>query len=138
MVNENFPIEEGLGSKNRRMEAKRYHEIAKLRREAAENSATAAKFFKKYRREEVNAVTNTQKAASYRGKIEKLTEKSKFYAAKINDIKANLSSAKPSKSKGMRIKIANHRKKIADLNKKSKDIEELQKKADELERTQRI
>ncbi len=123
MINESSPIKEGLGSTNRRMEAKRYYEIAKLRREAAENSATAAKFFKKYRREEANAVTNTQKAASYRGKIEKLTEKSKFYEAKINDIKANLSSAKLSKSKGMRIKIANYRKKIADLNKKSKDIE---------------
>jgi hypothetical protein len=123
MINENSPIKEGLGSENRRLEAKRYYQIAKLRREAAENSATAAKFFKKYRREEANAVTNTQKAASYRGKIEKLMEKSKFYEAKINDIKANLGSAKSSKSKGMKIKIANYKKKIADLNKKSKDLE---------------
>lgn len=123
MVNETSYTKEGLGSNNRRLEAKRYYEIAKLRREAAENSATAAKFFKKYRKEEANAVTHTQKAAGYRRKTEKLMEKSKFYEAKINEIKANLSGAAPSKSKGMRIKIAKYRKKIAELNHKSKDIE---------------
>ncbi len=123
MINETSPIKEGLGTKSKRMEAKRYYEISKLRREAAENSATAAKFFKKYRKEEANTVLHNQKAASYRGKTEKLMEKGKFYGVKINDIKTNLGSAKPSKSRGMRMKIANYRKKIAELNKKSKDIE---------------
>jgi hypothetical protein len=95
------------------------HDITKIRQKAAEHSAAAAKFYKKYRAEEAAMVKYTENASKARRTAEGYVEKSKDAQAKADDKQADLTYLEDRKAERARIKIAKYHAKSAKMKSKS-------------------
>ncbi|MBA3046275.1 MAG: hypothetical protein KKH41_00005 [Candidatus Thermoplasmatota archaeon] len=95
------------------------HDITKLRQKAAEHSAEAAKYFKKYRAEEAAMVKYTENASKARRTAEGYEEKSKDACAKADDKQADLEYLEDRKAERARMKIAKYKAKSAKMKSKA-------------------
>ena len=100
-------------TRHEKMRAAEYHDVTKLRERAAKHSASAAKFFKKYRVEEAAMVKYQQVAVKARRKAEGYMEKSKDAMAKADDKHAELEFLEGRKEERARVKIAKRKAKSA-------------------------
>lgn len=98
--------------------ARTYHDVAKLRAEAAEHSAKAAKYYSKYREHDRKREAYIAKAVKKRETAEKFMERSKEMEAKAAEYESDMSAGLGNPEK-LRVKAAKMREKAADMKKKA-------------------
>ncbi len=106
------------GVRSEKFHARTYHDVAKLRAEAAEHSAKAAKFYSKYMEADRKREAQIAKAVRNREKAEKLLGRSKELEAKATELESDMSAGIGNPEK-LRVKAAKYREKSAKTKEKA-------------------